>query len=321
MAGSIRLGDIATIKRGYTDPPEQYMRFDNQTVLGIGVTMAPSGDVIALGKALDAETARLRASLPAGLKLVQVASMPAAVSHSVDDFVEAVAEAIGIVLVVSLLSLGFRTGMVVVISIPLVLAATALFMYLFGIGLHKVSLGTLILALGLLVDDAIIAVETMAVKLEQGFDRLRAAAFAYYEHRVSDVDRHAGDRLRLPAHRAGESRDRRIHALDLRSLRDRAAAVLAGGCHRHSAAGLPILSEHPTPARLRGSHARRPPLSTTEHHDVYDTAFYRRLRGWIGWCVDRRGLVLHVTLICSWWGWRHSAWCRSSSSRAPTGRS
>src|ERR1700731_387045 len=105
--------------------------------------------------------------------------MPAAVSHSVEDFVEGVAEAIGLLLVVSLLSLGVRTGMVVVISIPLVLAATALFMCLFGIGLHKVSLGTLILALGLLVDDAIIAVETMGVKIEQGFGRLRAAAFAY----------------------------------------------------------------------------------------------------------------------------------------------
>src|ERR1700730_8704739 len=143
----IRLGEIATIRRGYLEPATQYMRFKGQAVLGIGITMAPSGDVIALGKALDEETARLRASLPAGLKLTQVANMPAAVGHSVDDFVEAVAEAIGIVLVVSLLSLGVRTGMVVVISIPLVLAATALLMYLFGIGLHKVSLGALILAL------------------------------------------------------------------------------------------------------------------------------------------------------------------------------
>src|SRR3984893_9396360 len=143
----IRLADIATIKRDYTDPASEYMRFGNQNVLGIGVTMAPSGDVIALGKALDAETQRLRASLPAGLKLLQVASMPQAVGHSIDDFVEAGAEAIAIVLVVSLISLGFRTGMVVVISIPLVLAATSLCMYVFHIGLHKVSLGTLILAL------------------------------------------------------------------------------------------------------------------------------------------------------------------------------
>src|SRR6204780_2004876 len=138
-----------------------------------------SADVIVLGRALDAKAAELRRSLPAGLKLVEVTSMPQAVKHSVDDFVEAVAEAIAIVLLVSLISLGFRTGMVVVISIPLVLACTALCMYLFHIGLHKVSLGTLILALGLLADDAIIAVESMAVKLEQGFDRLHAAAFAY----------------------------------------------------------------------------------------------------------------------------------------------
>src|SRR6202044_511522 len=170
---------IADIRRGYTEPPSEFMRVGAKTVLGIGVTMAASGDVIALGKKLDAETARLGTALPAGLKLVEVASMPHAVGRSIDDFVEAVAEAIGIVLVVSLISLGLRTGMVVVISIPLVLASTVLFMYLFNIGLHKVSLGTLILALGLLVDDAIIAVETMAVKLEQGFDRLRAAAFAY----------------------------------------------------------------------------------------------------------------------------------------------
>jgi len=158
---TVRLGDIATITRGYTDPPTQYMRSNGRTVLGLGVTMAPTGDVIVLGKRLAAETARLRASLPAGLTLTSVASMPDAVGHSIDDFMEAVSEAIGIVLVVSLISLGFRTGMVVVISIPLVLAATALGMDLFHIGLHKVSLGTLILALGLLIDDAIIAVETM----------------------------------------------------------------------------------------------------------------------------------------------------------------
>jgi len=111
------------IKRGYTDPPTQYMRLNGKAVLGIGITMRPGGDVIALGKSLKAETDRLRASLPAGLKLTEVSDMPTAVSHSVDDFVEAVGEAIGIVLLVSLISLGVRTGMVVVISIPLVLAA------------------------------------------------------------------------------------------------------------------------------------------------------------------------------------------------------
>jgi multidrug efflux pump len=292
----IRLGDIATIKRSYTDPPEQFMRFDNQPVLGIGVTIVPSGDVIALGKALDAETRRLRESLPAGLKLVQVASMPTAVSHSIDDFVEAVAEAIGIVLIVSLISLGFRTGMVVVISIPLVLAATVLFMYLFDIGLHKVSLGTLVLALGLLVDDAIIAVETMAVKLEQGFDRLRAAAFAYsstaFPMLTGTLVTVSGFLpIALAKSATGEYTRSIFEVSAIALLLSWLAAVIV-----IPLLGYRILSEHPT-RRAFGHHAEATEAHQAEHHDVYDTNFYRKLRGWIEWCVDKRLLVLVVTLI------------------------
>ena len=293
----IRLGDIATIKRGYTDPAEQFMRFNNQPVLGIGVTMVPSGDVIALGKALDAETQRLRASLPAGLKLVQVASMPVAVSHSIDDFVEAVAEAIGIVLIVSLISLGLRTGMVVVISIPLVLAATVLFMYLFDIGLHKVSLGTLVLALGLLVDDAIIAVETMAVKLEQGFDRMRAAAFAYsstaFPMLTGTLVTVSGFLpIALAKSATGEYTRSIFEVSAIALILSWLAAVIV-----IPLLGYRILSEHPT-RRAFGHHEDATSADAhAEHHDVYDTSFYRRLRGWIGWCVDRRWLVLAVTLI------------------------
>jgi multidrug efflux pump len=292
----IRLGDIATIKRGYTDPPEQYMRFNNKTVLGIGVTMAPSGDVVELGKELDAETARLRAALPAGLKLVQVASMPKAVSRSVDDFVEAVAEAIGIVLVVSLISLGLRTGMVVVISIPLVLASTVLFMYLFNIGLHKVSLGTLILALGLLVDDAIIAVETMAVKLEQGFDRVRAAAFAYsstaFPMLTGTLVTVSGFLpIALAKSATGEYTRSIFEVSAIALLLSWLAAVIV-----IPLLGFRILSEHPT-RRAFGHHDEATDPAHADHHDVYDTRFYRRLRGWISWCVDRRGLVLAVTLV------------------------
>ena len=190
-----KLGDTLIRVNGRNDPPRrhrrpspaatpirqtEYMRFGNHDVLGHRRDHGALGRCDRAGQGARCTKPRgCEPRLPAGLKLVQVSSMPHAVGRSIDDFVEAVAEAIGIVLVVSLISLGFRTGMVVVISIPLVLAATALCMYLFHIGLHKVSLGTLILALGLLVDDAIIAVETMAVKLEQGFDRLHAAAFAY----------------------------------------------------------------------------------------------------------------------------------------------
>ena len=298
----IRLGDIATIHRGYTDPPSEYMRFGGQNVLGIGVTMAPSGDVIALGKKLDAETARLRASLPAGLKLTEVSSMPHAVGHSIDDFVEAVAEAIGIVLVVSLISLGFRTGMVVVISIPLVLAATALCMYLFHIGLHKVSLGTLILALGLLVDDAIIAVESMAVKLEQGYDRLRAAAFAYtstaFPMLTGTLVTVAGFLpIALAKSATGEYTRSIFEVSAIALLLSWLAAVIV-----IPLLGYHILSEHPTRRAFGFHHDAEQPAAgsssavSTEHHDIYDTRFYRRLRGWIGWCVDRRGAVLGVTL-------------------------
>jgi multidrug efflux pump len=294
----IRLGDIADIKRGYTDPPSEYMRFGGQAVLGIGVTMTPSGDVIALGKKLDAETARLRAALPAGLKLTEVASMPRAVGRSIDDFVEAVAEAIGIVLVVSLISLGFRTGMVVVISIPLVLAATSLCMYLFHIGLHKVSLGTLILALGLLVDDAIIAVETMAVKLDQGYDRLHAAAFAYtstaFPMLTGTLVTVSGFLpIALAKSATGEYTRSIFEVSAIALLLSWLAAVIV-----IPLLGYHMLPEHPT-RRAFGFHRdaeQTANAAPSAHHDVYDTPFYRRLRGWIGWCVDRRGRVLGVTL-------------------------
>jgi multidrug efflux pump subunit AcrB len=290
----IRLGDIATIKRGFVDPPSQYMRFNGHAVLGIGITMRPGGDVIALGKALNAEAVRLRESLPAGLKLTQVSDMPAAVSHSVDDFVEAVAEAIGIVLLVSLVSLGFRTGMVVVISIPLVLAATSLLMYVFGIGLHKVSLGTLILALGLLVDDAIIAVETMAVKLEQGFGRMRAAAFAYsstaFPMLTGTLVTVSGFLpIALAKSGTGEYTRSIFEVSAIALLLSWLAAVIV-----IPLLGYRILSEHPTAGGL--GH-RKGSTESKEHHDVYDTPFYNRLRGWISWCVDRRVMVLVVTLI------------------------
>jgi multidrug efflux pump len=288
----VRLGDIATITRGYSDPPSQQMRFDRQTVLGIGVTMVPDGDVIELGKALGQATRRLQANLPAGLKLTEVSSMPHAVAHSIDDFVEAVAEAIGIVLIVSLISLGARTGTVVVISIPLVLAATSLCMYLFGIGLHKVSLGTLVLALGLLVDDAIIAVEMMAVKLEQGFDRVRAAAFAYtstaFPMLTGTLVTVAGFLpIALARSATGEYTRSIFEVSAIALLLSWLAAVVV-----IPLLGFHILSEHPTRRAATTESAADP----NQRHDIYQGRFYTRLRGWIGWCVERRVLVLLLTL-------------------------
>jgi multidrug efflux pump len=292
---TFHLGDIALIQRDYTDPPSEYMRFEQKNVLGIGITMTPSADVIALGKALDAKIGELRRSLPAGFKLVQVASMPQAVARSVNDFVEAVAEAIAIVLLVCLVSLGLRTGMVVVISIPLVLASTALCMYLFHIGLHKVSLGTLILALGLLVDDAIIAVESMAVKLEQGFDRVTAAAFAYkstaFPMLTGTLVTICGFLpIALARSATGEYTRSIFEVSAIALLLSWLAAVIV-----IPLLGYRILSEHPT-RRAFGNPGTERPGAGEGHHDIYGGKFYRRLRGWIGWCIDHRRRVLIVTV-------------------------
>ncbi len=306
---SLRLGDIATIRRGYDDPAGPQMRFMGQPVLGIGVSMQPGGDVIQLGKALERATERLQQRLPAGLKLAEVTSMPRAVSHSVDDFLESVAEAIAIVLLVSLLSLGLRTGLVVVISIPFVLAATALFMQLFGIGLDKVSLGTLILGLGLLVDDAIIAVEMMSVKLEQGWSRVRAAAFAYrstaFPMLTGTLVTVSGFLpIALAKSSTGEYTRSIFEVSAIALLLSWLAAVVV----------IPLLGYHLLPEQPRRApsggewwrralprRSRAAPAAAIVHHqgepDIYDTAFYRRFRGWVDFCLRRRFLVLGLVLV------------------------
>jgi multidrug efflux pump subunit AcrB len=290
----VRLGDIADIRRGDVDPPEQYMRFERQNVLGIGVTMAPGGDVITLGSALEAKAVELRRTLPAGLKLTEVASMPRTVARSVNDFVEAVAEAIGIVLLVGLVSLGARTGTVVVISIPLVLAATALCMYLFDIGLHKVSLGTLILALGLLVDDAIIAVESMAVKLEQGWTRVNAAAFAYtstaFPMLSGTLVTVAGFLpIALAQSSTGEYTRSIFEVSAIALLLSWLVAVIV-----IPLLGFHLLPEHPM---HRGSAAEASPSVPADPDSVYTGRFYTRFRALVIWCVERRGRVIAATLV------------------------
>jgi len=176
---TFRLGDIASVTRGYSDPPTSRLRYMGHDALGIGVSMQKGGDILTLGGNLDRELARIEKTLPVGLEISRINDQPRAVRTSVGEFVRSVAEAVIIVLAVSFLSLGLRTGVVVALSIPLVLAMTFMFMYIFDVGLHKISLGALILALGLLVDDAIIAVEMMAVKMDHGMDRFKAASFAY----------------------------------------------------------------------------------------------------------------------------------------------
>ncbi|RYH07135.1 efflux RND transporter permease subunit [Tropicimonas sp. IMCC6043] len=174
-----RLGDIATVRRGFIDPPRSLLRQNGLPAIGIGVSMVENGNIIALGEALDAEMAEIREGLPVGLNVEQIADQPEVVEHSIAEFVKAFAEALGIVLLVSFLSLGLRTGLIVALSVPLVLAIVFLVMAVMGIDLNRITLGALIIALGLLVDDAIIAIEMMMVKMEQGWSRAEAAAAAW----------------------------------------------------------------------------------------------------------------------------------------------
>jgi multidrug efflux pump len=174
-----RLGDIADVKRGVVDPASAKMRFNGNEAIGLAVSMRKGGDVIRLGDALSKTVRHVQANLPVGVEIHAVSDQPRVVKESVHEFKKSLGEAVAIVLVVSFFSLGLRTGLVVALCIPLVLALTFLVMYMLGIELQRISLGALIIALGLLVDDAIIAVEMMALKLEQGWDRFRAATFAY----------------------------------------------------------------------------------------------------------------------------------------------
>eukprot|EP01133_Synstelium_polycarpum_P019682 gene19682-23571_t len=185
---TFRLGDFATVKREFTDPPKDKMRFNGKEVIGLGVSMEKGGNIIDMGKALQATVTRMKSELPVGIELQRVSNQPEVVSASVGEFVHTLIEAILIVLAVSFVALGLHTkplridvrpGLVVALTIPLVLAVTFLCMRLLDIDLHKISLGALIIALGLLVDDAIIAVEMMVRKMEEGMSRFDAATFAY----------------------------------------------------------------------------------------------------------------------------------------------
>jgi multidrug efflux pump len=174
-----RLSDIATAKRGYQDPPTFLVRQDGKPALGLGVSMQDGANIITLGEDLKRAMTAAAAELPIGIEVNQIADQPRIVGQSISEFVETFVEALAIVLFVSFVSLGWRTGIVVALSVPLVLAIVLTSMYAAGVDLHRITLGALIIALGLLVDDAIIAIEMMVVKIEQGFDRARAATFAW----------------------------------------------------------------------------------------------------------------------------------------------
>jgi len=294
---SFRLGDLARVFRGYVDPPQPKLRFMGQEGLGIGVSMRKGGDILQLGASLDEAVHRIQAELPAGLDLARVNDQPRAVRNSVREFVRSVAEAVIIVLVVSFFSLGFRTGTVVALSIPLVLAVTFLCMHLFNVGLHKISLGSLILALGLLVDDAIIAVEMMAVKMEQGMERGRAASFAYTSTALpmlSGTLVTAAGFLPIATAQSGTGEYTRsiFQVVTIALLVSWVAAVIV----------IPYLGYHLLPKQEReheqtGAGGRFGRLFARLHFvRNLGRGFYARFRSVVEWCVAWRKTVIVVTV-------------------------
>lgn len=299
----LRLGDIADVKRGYSDPPGVKVRHQGKEVIALGVSMTRGGDIIALGKSLDGLRDRLAKSLPAGITLVQLQDQPKAVKTSVNEFIKVLIEAVLIVLAVSFIALGLhkrdnaahlplwrryyidmRPGLVVGITIPLVLAMTFLAMDYWNIGLHKISLGSLIIALGLLVDDAIIAVEMMVRKMEEGYDKVRAATFAY---EVTAMPMLTGTLITavgfLPIGLAKSVTGEYTFAIFAVTV---IALVLSWFVSVYFVPYLGTLLLKAKPLPASGSH---------EEH--FDSAFYTGFRRTLNWCVEHRWMTIGATVL------------------------
>jgi len=297
----LRLGDIADIKRGYVDPAQVKVRFQGQQIVALGVSMNKGGDIIAMGKALKLATEQIGATLPAGIKLVEVQDQPTAVAKSVNEFIGVLIEAVVVVLGVSFISLGvhkrtgaqrwysryyvdFRPGLVVGITIPLVLAVTFLGMQYWGIGLHKISLGSLIIALGLLVDDAIIAVEMMVRKMEEGYDKVRAATFAY---EITAMPMLTGTLITavgfLPIGIARSSTGEYTFAIFGVTV---LALVLSWFV---SVYFVPYLGTVLLKVKPHGA--------DEQPHELFNTPFYNTFRKAVNWCVQHRWITIGATVL------------------------
>ena len=297
----LRLGDIADVKRGYVDPASVKVRFQGQQVIALGVSMTKGGDIIALGKALKKTTAKIGAALPVGISLVEVQDQPSAVAKSVNEFIAVLIEAIMIVLLVSFVALGLhkrpgqqpwwrcyyvdvRPGLVVAITIPLVLAVTFLGMYYWGIGLHKISLGSLIIALGLLVDDAIIAVEMMVRKIEEGYDKVRAATFAY---EITAMPMLTGTLITavgfLPIGIARSTVGEYTFAIFGVTV----LALLVSW----------VVSVYFVPYLGTVLLKTKSTQDGAEHQEVFDTPFYNAFRRTVNWCVQHRWITIGLMVL------------------------
>lgn len=313
----LRLGDIAEVRRGYVDPPSIKVRHQGREVVALGVSMAKGGDIIRLGESLHAAARRIEQTLPAGVRLVNVQDQPRAVSSSVNEFVKVLIEAVVIVLAVSFLSLGLhqrpghhpfwrrwtldvRPGLVVGITIPLVLAVTFLAMWYWKIGLHKISLGSLIIALGLLVDDAIIAVEMMVRKMEEGYDKVRAATFAY---EITAMPMLTGTLITaagfLPIGLAKSVTGEYTFAIFAVTVIALVLSWLVSvyfvpylGTLILKAPAHPKAEDHPPAAGTTAdSTAAQGP------HEVFDSRFYNAFRRAVDACVEHRWITIGVTVL------------------------
>ena len=288
---TFRLGDFATIKREYQDPPREKMRFNGKEVIGLGVSMEKGGNIIVMGKAMQKTVDELRAKLPVGIELKRVSNQPEAVTASVSEFVHTLIEAVLIVLAVSFLALGLHTkpfrldvrpGLVVALTIPLVLSVTFLCMRILDIDLHKISLGALIIALGLLVDDAIIAVEMMVRKMEEGMSRFDAATFAYTSTAMpmltGTLITVAGFLpIGLAKSAAGE------YTFSLFSVNALALCISW------------VVAVVFTP--YIGYVLLKVKPHSSEEHDLFDTPGFRKFRAVVNWCVDYRKTTIAATLL------------------------
>ncbi len=281
---SFRLGDIATISHGFEDPPQFIIHNDGRTALGIGVVMQRGSNILDLGEAIDKVTAEFVQTLPVGIDIERIADQPKVVQTAVGEFLKSFIEALAIVLFVSFVSLGWRTGIVVALSVPLVLAAVFIIMDIMGLDLHRITLGALIIALGLLVDDAIIAVEMMVVKMEAGWDRMKAAEFAWestaFPMLTGTLVTAAGF---LPVGFAqsgvGEYAGGIFWVVAIALIASWFVAVIFTPY-----LGMKLL---PNFANVTGSHA--------DHQAIYNTKFYVKLRALITWCVEHKIKVIAAT--------------------------
>ncbi len=297
----LKLGDIADIKQAYIDPPAIKVRHQGKEVIAVGVSMAKGGDIIRLGKSLKVAFANIEQKLPVGIKISQVQDQPKSVASSVGEFVRTLIEAVLIVLAVSFIALGLhkregkqplwkryyvdmRPGLVVGITIPLVLAVTFLAMNYFGIGLHKISLGSLIIALGLLVDDAIIAVEMMVRKMEEGYDKVRAATFAY---EVTAMPMLTGTLITaagfLPIGIAKSMTGEYTFAIFAVTV---IALVLSW-----------IVSVYFVPYLGTLLLKVKPHAAGDGPHEHFDTPFYKAFRRTLNWCIEHRWLTIGATIL------------------------